>query len=65
MFVVIRRTFQHLDEKNSIPLYKSLVRSHLDFASPIWSPMSMKLIDTEKSDEADTRHEIFNICRKT
>ena len=49
MFAVIRRTFQHLDEKNFIPLYKSLVRSHLDFASPIWSPMSMKLVEQIES----------------
>ena len=45
MFAVIRRTFQHLDEKNLIPLYKSLVRSHLDFASLIWSAMNMKLVE--------------------
>ena len=45
MFAVIRRTFQHLDEKQFLPLYKALVRSHLDYASSVWSPQSMKLIE--------------------
>ena len=42
MFAVIRRTFQHLEEKNFIPLYKALVRSHLDYASAVWFPYKEK-----------------------
>lgn len=45
MFAVVRRSFHHLNEKNFIPLYKSLVRTHLEYASSIWSPMSMKLVE--------------------
>ena len=45
MFAIIRRAFQYLDEINFPSLYKALVRSHLDFASPIWSPLSTKLIE--------------------
>jgi ribonuclease P/MRP protein subunit RPP40 len=45
MFAVIRRSFHYLSEKSFIPLYKALVRSHLDFASSVWAPTSMKHIE--------------------
>ena len=45
MFPIIRRSFHHLNKKNFIPHYKSLVRTHLDYASSIWSPMSRKLVE--------------------
>ena len=45
MFSMIRRTFQNLNEKNFIPLYKALVRSHLDFSCAVWSPANMKTIE--------------------
>ena len=35
---VIRRSFQKLDEDTFVPLYKALVRTHLDYACCIWSP---------------------------
>ena len=38
MFSIIRRSFQFLSQQNFIPLYKSLVRSHLDYASSVWNP---------------------------
>jgi ribonuclease P/MRP protein subunit RPP40 len=45
MFAMIRRTFRFLDEKLFIPLYKSLVRTHLDYASSVWSPHKVKHIE--------------------
>ena len=45
MFVVIRRIFYHLDEKTFTPLYKSLVRVHLDYTSSVWAPHKAKYID--------------------
>ena len=42
---IIRRSFQFLNEKNFLPLYKALVRSHLEFASSVWSPASAKCIN--------------------
>ena len=45
MFAIIRRSFQHLDEKTFLPLYKVLVRSHLDYASSVWFPYKEKHID--------------------
>ena len=34
----IRRSFQKLDGDTFVPLYKALVRTHLDYACCIWSP---------------------------
>ena len=45
MFSIIRRSFQFLSQQNFIPLYKSLVRSHLDYASSVWNPYKQKHID--------------------
>lgn len=42
---MLRRTFHHLSKETFIPLYKSLVRTHLDFASPVWSPYKIKQIE--------------------
>ena len=35
---MIRRTFSCRSQEILMPLYKSLVRPHLDYASPVWSP---------------------------
>ncbi len=45
MFGMLRRTFDHLDETTFVPLYKSLVRTHLDFASTVWKPTKVKHIE--------------------
>ncbi len=45
MFAMLRRTFHYLNEESFIPLYKSLVRTHLDFASTVWSPYKAKHIE--------------------
>jgi len=42
IFAVIRRTYKYLNEKTFIPLYKALVRSHLDYAVSVWSPYKKK-----------------------
>ncbi|MCL4119882.1 UNVERIFIED_CONTAM: hypothetical protein GTU68_034584 [Idotea baltica] len=45
MFAKLRRTFQYLDKKTFVPLYKSIVRKHLDFASSAWYPYKVKHIE--------------------
>ena len=45
MLAIIRRTFLNLRKELFIPLYKSLVRSHLEFASSVWCPYKIKFIE--------------------
>ena len=45
MFGLIRRTFRFLDENMFLPLYKTYVRSHLDFCSSVWAPYLDKHIE--------------------
>ncbi|KAK3090353.1 hypothetical protein FSP39_011129 [Pinctada imbricata] len=45
MSAIIRRIFQHLDERTFVPLYKSLVRTHFDYASSVWYPYKAKHIE--------------------
>ena len=45
IFGSIRRSFHFLDAKTFLPLYKSLVRTHLDYASAVYHPYKIKHID--------------------
>ena len=37
IYGMLRQTFKHLDEKTFIPLFKSMSKSQLDYASVIWN----------------------------
>jgi len=39
---MIKRNFTHRTKETILPLYKSLVRPHLDYCSQIWSPHYVK-----------------------
>ena len=45
MSAIIRRIFQYLDETTFTSLYKALVRTHLDYASTVWAPYKVKLVE--------------------
>ena len=45
ILAVIRRSHQFLNEKTFLPLYKSLVRSHSEYAVPAWCPCKVKHIE--------------------
>ncbi len=42
----IRRAFSYLDKNNFLRLYTSLVRPHLEYGNPVWSPQYTKDIIT-------------------
>ena len=44
MVGLIRRTYKFLDHQNFTLLYKALVRSHMDYATSVWSPHKVKYI---------------------
>ena len=45
MFALLRRTFQFLNTEFFVPLYKTLVRTHLEFTSSAWHPYKSKYIE--------------------
>lgn len=45
IFGLLRRTFKFLDEKNFMPLYKTMSRCHLDYGIVIWNPYKEKYND--------------------
>ena len=42
---MLRRSFRYLDNKTFLYLYKSLVRSHLDYAASVYHPFTVKQIE--------------------
>ena len=53
---IIKRNFKNLSRKSFVLLYKALVRSKLEYANAIWSPMFKEDVNkieknTKKSDE--------------
>jgi len=56
MLGIINRNFKDLDMFSLILLYKSMVRSHLEFASSVWSPYRTGLIcDIERVQKRATK----------
>jgi ribonucleases P/MRP protein subunit RPP40 len=53
---IIKQNFKYLDVKTALILYKSLVRPHLEFCSPVWNPSQKALVDSlERVQRAATR----------
>ena len=42
MWGMLRRTFKYMSSSIFVPLYKTMVRSHLDYAGSVWSPYTKK-----------------------
>ena len=38
---IVRRNFKYKGEETFITLYKSFIRPHLEYSSPVWSPSSI------------------------
>ena len=45
VFAMLRRSFSFMDAEMFTPLYKSMVRTHLEYASSVWAPYKMKHIE--------------------
>jgi len=42
---IIKRNFKYLTPEALVQIYKSMVRSHLEYAQSVWYPYRQKLID--------------------
>jgi len=52
---LINRNFKHMSIPTFVALYKSMVRSHLDYCCPVWSPYRKRDIEAlEKVQKIDT-----------
>ena len=59
---IINRNFKYVDKESFITLYKSMVRSHLEYADSVWSPHKVGLIEElEKVQKRATK--IFQNCK--
>ena len=52
---LIPRTFRYLDTKSFLVIYKTLVRTHLDYASSVWAPYKIKQAYIEKIESVQKR----------
>ena len=56
MLGIINRNFKNLDTFSFLLLYKSIVRSHIEFAHSVWNPYKISLInDLEKVQKRATK----------
>ena len=56
MLGIINRNFYELDTKSFLMIYKSMVRSHLEYAAQVWCPFKQGLIeDMEKVQKRATK----------
>ena len=56
MIGIIKRNFKDLDKFSFLLIYKSLVRSHLEYANAIWNPYRVAVIaDIEKVQKRATK----------
>jgi len=61
MLGIIRRNFKYLNQDAFIMLYKSMVRSHLEYANSVWSPFKVgDILTLEKVQKRATKL-IFSI----
>ena len=66
IFAAMRRTFKYLDTKSLLVIYKTLVRTHLDYVSSVWAPCKMKCIEKIESVQKRITKQFpgMNISRK-
>ena len=63
MLAIINRNFFNLDKETFKLLYKSLIRSHIEYCHSVWNPYSIGIIsDLERVQKRATKME--KNCRK-
>ena len=45
MLGIIKRNFKHMESSTLLKLYKTMVRSHLDYAISVWAPHHKQIVD--------------------
>ena len=55
MTKIIRRTFQFLDKDAFLLLYKTMIRTHLDYAIAVWYPYKKNIIAIENVQRRATK----------
>ena len=61
IMAIIRRSFITLNESNCVPLYNALARSHMDYASCVWSPYKQTFKDALESVQRRATKQIHGI----
>ena len=64
IFAALRRSFRNLNADIFLPLYKTLVRTHLDYACSVWAPYKKKYIDKIESvqkKEPQNKYQVLTI----
>ena len=57
MLGIIKRSFSDVDSFSFVLLYKSFVRSHLEYANSVWSPYKIGVLqDIERVQKLATKH---------
>ena len=60
---IVFRTFTYIDQEMFLNLYKSIIRPHLEYATPVWSPLYEKdKIIIENVQRRATK--LVTICKK-
>jgi len=59
--LIYRRYYQHADSNTLLQIYTALVRPHLEYASPVWSPHLSKDINSIE----DVQKFALRICAKS
>ena len=56
MIGIIKRNFKYMDKDSFLMIYKSMVRSHLEYANSVWNPYRIGLMyDLEKVQKRATK----------
>ena len=61
---LIRRSLKHLNAEMFVPIYKTLVRIHFDYTTPIWYTKSEKLKDKIESVQRRSTKYIYEALRR-